>query len=342
MTRALVTGATGMVGANVVEALNRAGWHVRILRRATSRLDALHDLEYEEAIGDILDEESLLAAMRGVDVVFHVAGAADYWRKGPEHLYRVNVEGTRTVVQAALKARVDRLVYTSSVSAVGPAPDPDHPVDERQTYNLPPQVFPYGHSKWLAEQEVQKGVAAGLDAVIVNPSIVVGPRDVYRTTGSLFENMRHGLPVVPRGGSGVVDARDVAEGHLAAAARGRTGERYILSAENLSHMALARLIAEAMGVRPPLVEVPPWLVPPIALLFDLGRVLRLPLPADGRTIRLSTYWFYVDNTRSRQELGLTYRPIRPAIEDALAWLASRHIHVRKEGQGMPRAPHRTQ
>jgi len=325
MPYALVTGATGLVGANVVEALNRAAWRVRILRRTTSRLDALRGLEYEEAIGDILDEASLVEAMRGVEVVFHVAGAADYWRKGPEHLYRINVEGTRTVVQAALRAGVQRLVYTSSVSAVGPAPDPAHPVDERHAYDLSPDIFPYGHSKWLAEQEVQKGVASGLDAVIVNPSIVVGPRDVYLTTGSLFQNMRRGLPVVPRGGSGVVDARDVAQGHLAAAERGRTGERYILSAENLSHLQLARLIAEALGGRPPLWEVPSWLVPLIAALFDLGRALRLPVPADGRTIRLSTYWFYVDNRKSREELGMTYRPIRQSVRDALHWLRGHRI-----------------
>ncbi len=325
MPHALVTGATGLVGANVVEALNRAGWQVRILRRTTSRMDALHGLEYEEALGDILDEASLVEAMRGVEVVFHVAGAADYWRKGPEHLYRINVEGTRTVVQAALRAGVQRLVYTSSVSAVGPAPDPDHPVDERYAYDLSPDIFPYGHSKWLAEQEVQKGIAAGLDAVIVNPSIVVGPRDVYLTTGSLFQNMRRGLPVVPRGGSGVVDARDVAQGHLAAAERGRTGERYILSAENLSHFQLARLIAEALGVRAPLWEVPSWLVPPIAALFDLGRALRLSVPADGRTIRLSTYWFYVDNRKSREELGVTYRSIRQSVREALAWLRAHKI-----------------
>lgn len=325
MPFALVTGATGMVGANLVEALNHAGWRVRILRRPTSRLDALHDLEYEEAIGDILDEESVIAAVEGVDVVFHVAGAADYWRKGADHLYRINVTGTRTVVEAALKARVPRLVFTSSVSAIGPAPGPDQVVDETQSFNLPPAVFPYGHSKWLAEKEVQRGVAAGLDAVIVNPSIVVGPRDVYVTTGSLFQNMRHGLPVVPRGGSGVVDARDVALGHIAAAERGRTGARYILSAENLSHMALARIIAHAMGVRPPLVELPAWATLPVAILFDLGRALGLPVPADGKTIRLSTYWFFVDNTRSREELGMTYRPVTEAVRDALNWLQT-HGH----------------
>ncbi len=320
MPYALVTGATGLVGANVVEALNHAGWRVRILRRASSRMDALHDLEYEEAFGDILDEPSLLAAMQGIDVVFHVAGAADYWRKGVEHLYRINVEGTRTVVGAALKAGVDRLVYTSSVSAVGPAPDPDHPVDESHEYTLPPSVFPYAHSKLMAEREVLQGVAQGLDAVIVNPSIVIGPRDVYLTTGTLFQSLRRGLPVVPRGGSGVVDARDVARGHIAAAERGRTGQRYILNAENLSHMALARRIARAMDVRPPVLELPRAVVYPISYLFDLGRALRLPLPADGNTVRLSTYWFFVKNARSLAELGMQYRPIEEGIRDALVWL----------------------
>ena len=325
MPFALVTGATGLVGANVVEALNHAGWRVRILRRPTSRMDALSDLAYEEAIGDILDAPSLVDAMQGIDVVFHVAGAADYWRKGVDHLYRVNVDGTRTVVQAALKAGVGRLVHTSSVSAVGPAPDPDHPVDERHEYTLPPHVFPYAHSKLMAEREVLKGVEQGLDAVIVNPSIVIGPRDVYLTTGSLFENMRRGLPVVPRGGSGVVDARDVALGHVAAAERGRTGQRYILSAENLSHMELARLIAEEMGVRPPLLELPRPVVYGVSYLFDLGRALQLPLPADGRTIRLSTYWFFVKNTRSLAELGMTYRPVQNSIHDALVWLEGERV-----------------
>ncbi len=323
MPYALVTGATGLVGANVVEVLNRAGWQVRILRRTTSRLDALEGLVYDEAIGDILDRDSLLAAMEGVDVVFHVAGAADYWRKGKDHLYRINVEGTRTVVDAARTAGVSRLVYTSSTSAVGPAPDPDHPVDERQTYNLPPHVFPYAHSKWLGEQEVQKGVAAGLDAVIVNPSIVIGPRDVYMTSGSLFKSVRRGVPMVPRGGSGVVDARDVAMGHLLVAERGRTGERYILSAANMTHMEISRLIAQVLGVRPPRVELPPWSTDIVATLVELLRRAGMRIPADGSTIRLGRYWFYVDNRKSREELGLTYRPIEQAVRDAAAWLRAR-------------------
>ncbi len=320
MPRALVTGATGLVGANVVEALNKAGWQVRVLRRSTSRMDALEGLTYEAVVGDILDESSLVDALAGVDVVFHVAGAADHWRSGPERMYRINVEGTRHVVAAALQAGVSRLVYTSSLAAVGPAPDPLHPVDERQTFNLPPEKFPYGHSKWLAEQEVQNGVAQGLDAVIVNPSIVIGPRDSHMTTGSLFKSMRRGMPVVPRGGSGVVDARDVAQGHLLAAEHGRTGERYILNGANLSHMELARIVSRVLEVPPPRLELPPWSVRPVALVLDVLWALGVRLPARGDTLRLGTYWFYARNDKSRQELGLEYHSIAQAVEDAIGWL----------------------
>ncbi len=320
MTKALVTGATGLVGSNVVERLNHVGWDVRILRRPTSKLHALENLTFEEAVGDILDPDSLLPAMKGVDVVFHVAGAADYWRIGRERLYKINVEGTRHVVEAALKARVDRFVYTSSLAAVGPAPDPEHPVDERQTFNWPPERFPYGHSKWLGEQEVRKGIQQGLDAVIVNPSIVIGPRDSHLTTGSLFKSMKRGLPAVPRGGSGVVDARDVALGHVRAAERGHQGERYILNAENLSHMELARIIAETLGTSPPFLELPPWAIGPVAFLIDILRAIGVPLPARGDTIRLGVYWFYANNRKSISELGLSYRPVVGAVADAVTWL----------------------
>ncbi len=327
MTRALVTGATGLVGANLVETLNHAGWQVRILRRTTSRLDALEGLRYEDAVGDILDKESLLAAMDGVDVVFHVAGAADHWRKGKQHLYRINVEGTRTVVDAALEAGISRLVYTSSIAAIGPAPDPEHPVDETHRFNLPPDLFPYGHSKWLAEEEVRKGIERGLDAVIVNPSIVIGPRDVHLITGSMFITLQRsrGLPFAPRGGSGVVAARDVALGHLRAAEVGRTGERYILNAENLTHKELAQMLARALGVPGPRWELPAWVAPPLATVVEILRSLGIKVPTRGSTLRMSVYWFYVNNEKSRRELGLTYTSIQAAVHEALAWLRDHHI-----------------
>ncbi len=327
MTRALVTGATGLVGANLVDVLNRAGWQVRILRRPTSRLDALEGLAYEDAVGDILDRESLLRAMEGVDVVFHVAGAADHWRTTRERLYRVNVDGTRTVVQAALEARISRLVYTSSIAAIGPAPDPAHPVDETHRFTLSPEIFPYGHSKWLAEKEVRKGVERGLDAVIVNPAIVIGPRDSHLITGSMFITLlrSRGLPFAPRGGSGVVAARDVALGHLRAAEMGRTGERYILSAENMTHKELACMLADALGVPGPRWELPSWMAPPLATLVEGLRALGIKVPTRGSTLRMSVYWFYVNNEKSRRELGLTYGPLPDAVQEALSWLREHHL-----------------
>ncbi|HID89848.1 MAG TPA: NAD-dependent epimerase/dehydratase family protein, partial [Anaerolineae bacterium] len=160
--KALVTGSTGCVGANVVAALLRRGYEVRAMHRPTSRLDALEGLEVEQVVGDILDPPSLARAMEECDWVFHVAAVSDYWRTPPEVIYRVNVEGTRNVVEAALRAGVHRLIYTSSVGALGIPPE-GRLLDESSVFNLPPHRFPYGHSKHLAEEVVREAVAEGLD-----------------------------------------------------------------------------------------------------------------------------------------------------------------------------------
>ncbi len=214
---ALVTGATGFVGANVVEALSLAGWHVRALHRSSSSLAALQGLAYEPALGDVTDAESLRSAVTGCDAVFHVAGVtADYWDQDGARLHAVNVAGTRNVVEAALAAGVARLVHTSSQAALGFADD-DRPVDETHQYNLPPDAYPYGYSKHLAELEVQRAVELGLHAVIVNPTVVLGPRDVTLTNSQIILEVQRGrVPLVPPGGINVVDAVDLGRGHLQA------------------------------------------------------------------------------------------------------------------------------
>lgn len=317
--KSLVTGATGFVGANLIEALNAQGWPARALMRKTSSLRGLEGLSYELALGDILEPGSLAEAMGGIDCVFHVAAAVDYWRVGVDPMYRINVEGTSNVLRAALKAGVKRVVFTSSVAALG-APGWMTPADETHAFNLRPEQYPYGYSKVLAEQIVQQYVKKGLDAVIVNPAVIMGPRDVNLGTGSMLTELkRHAILVYPPGGVSVIDVGDVVAGHIAAAERGRTGARYILSGENLWHKDVLGIAAEVVG-RPR-----PWLrLPRLARLLEkpvdfARRRLKMALPISGDQIRISTETWWYDNTRARTELGLNPRPWREACERAWAW-----------------------
>lgn len=318
--RALVTGATGFVGANLVAALLARGYQVRILRRPTSRLDALAGFEYEEAIGDILDPDSLPQAMSGCDWVFHTAGAADYWRSKPDRLYQLNVLGTRHVMAAALEIGVERVVYTSSVAALGVPPN-GRLGDESLTFNLSPQAFRYGHSKHLAELEVMAAVERGLPAVIVNPCVILGPRDVNLISGSLIREVyRRWIPFATPGGMNLVDVEAVAAGHIAAAERGRVGERYILGGVNLTHWEILCLVARVVGQRPPIGVLPTPLVPLLATLFSLlERIWPRPLPMSAEQLRLSTRYFYFSSAKAERELGLPPTVPEEVISKTFQW-----------------------
>ena len=317
---ALVTGSTGCVGANVVAALLARGYAVRALHRATSTLGALDGLDPELAIGDILDPPSLAAAMRGCALVFHVAAVSDYWRTPPERIYRVNVEGTRNVLVAAQEARVERLIFTSSAGALG-LPRPGCLLDESAIFNLPPRRFVYGHSKHLAELAVQEAIARGLDAVIVNPTGVMGARDVHWISGSLLRAVRRGLAwFAPSGGLNWADAETVGLGHVLAAERGRTGERYILGGENVSHRAALEIVAVVVGGRRPLATLPRPLMGLVALLTDGVNAVKPGSPLfSGEQARLSAVNIYCDCRKAQRELELPFTPFRVAVERAYAW-----------------------
>jgi dihydroflavonol-4-reductase len=321
--QALVTGASGFVGANIVAALNQAGWQARALVRRTSSLAALDGLAYELALGDITDPKSLAAAMQGCDAVFHAAGVvADYWSQDAALTYRVNVDGTRNVVEAALQSGVPpRLVFTSSQAALGFGDGPT-PIDETHAFNLAPAVYPYGHSKYLAEQVVQGAVRRGLHAVIVNPSLVLGPRDVTLYNSRIIREVQAGwLLLAPPGGVNVVAAQDVARGHLLALEKGRPGERYLLAGHNVSALYLARQIATVLGVRGPAGVMPERLIGPLAAVLDGANRLsprRLPIPGD--VLRFGSRFIYADNRKAVAELGWAVTPLDETIRRAVAWL----------------------
>ena len=317
---ALVTGATGFIGANLVEALGQRGWRVRALHRAASSLKALAGLAYESAIGDVTEPASLAPAMRDVDVVFHVAAVADYWRSDPSRLMQVNVEGTRNVLRAAREAGVRRVVFTSSCAALGQPPF-GRALDERAQFNLRPDDFPYGYSKYLAEQVCQEFVRAGLDVVIVNPAVVFGPRDVNLVSSSLvIAAARRGLPFALPGGVSAIDVADACAGHIAAAERGRTGERYILTTENLSYQQLFTMLAEVVGRPCPRLILPRWVFRLAAPMVGFARDrLGVRLPVSSEQVRFAAETFWFDASKARCELGLTPRPVREAIQRTYDW-----------------------
>jgi dihydroflavonol-4-reductase len=319
MVCALITGGTGFIGSHIARQLVAGGHTARILRREKSSLKALDGLTVEHAIGDVTDLDALEKAMQGCEWVFHVAAVADYWRADKRNMYVVNVDGTRNVFNAAQKAGVQRVVFTSSGAAVGMRAD-GTPADESTWFNLNPARFPYGHTKFLAEAEAARAVKHGLDVVTVNPSIVMGPGDINQISGSTLIELRRGsIPAIPAGGATLIDVRDVAAAHLAAAERGRTGERYLLGAYDLSWRELMPIAAQVVGVQPPPFVLPGMFAEPLGWLIDLLRALRVPIPLDGNQMRLSAKNIFFDCHKAWHELGKPQISLHQMLTDTYVW-----------------------
>lgn len=317
--RALVLGATGFIGGAIARSALSAGWEVRGMRRSDSRLDAVRDLSLDWRDGDLLDRASLRAAMDGCEVVFHAAGYYPTVALNRDAALRRGVEGMRNVLAAAKEAGVRRVVYTSSLSTIG-SPD-ERLADERDHY-LPGAVpDPYWEVKWLMEQECYRACVEGLEVVITNPTICFGPGDVKPTSGiAVLLVVRGRLPMYIDGAWNVVDVRDVAEAHLAAAERGRPGQRYILGGHNVSVSILLNAVARAAGVSPPRLLVPTALVRGAAWASELLAVAtRRPplLPIEG--VDMVRFGQHFDCTLAREELGLGSRPLEATVRDAIEW-----------------------
>lgn len=320
----LVTGATGFVGAAVARALLAAGLPVRVLARPHSDRRNLAGLAVEIAEGSLEEAASLAAAVAGCRYLFHVAADYRLWVPDPAAMFRVNVDGTRTLMLAALAAGVERIVHTSSVATLGLVAGGS--ADERTPSAIGDMIGPYKQSKFAAEAAVTALIAErGLPAVIVNPSTPVGPGDVKPTpTGRLIvEAARGRMPGYVDTGLNLVHVDDVAAGELLAAERGAVGERYILGGENLSLAEILGAVARAAGRRPPSRKIPYAVVLPIAAGVELlARVTgREPFTTlDG--VRMSRKKMYFSSAKAMRELGYAPRPASAAIADAVAWFAA--------------------
>lgn len=309
----LVTGATGFLGAVLTRQLVERGESVRILRRKHSKLDLLDDIAQavDHAVGDVTDYPSVSAAMVDIRHVFHTAGFVGFGGKKDENeLMSINVRGTANVADAANEAGVERLVHVSSVAAIGREAGQTAPIDEKNEWRSSKENSAYAISKRLAEMEIHRAIAEGLDAVMVNPSIIFGPGRAGENTMAIVEKVRDGrVPAIPSGGTCVVDVEDVASGIRAALARGRTGERYILGGPNLAWAEIFGALAEAFDVKLPSLTLTRG--PAIALAAvseTLARLVRIKPLITRETARTATSTYRYDNRKAMEELGCTFRP----------------------------------
>lgn len=318
-----ITGASGFIGSAVLRRLIQAGHTVKAMVRQNSDRRNFAGLAVETVTGDLTDPHSLAKGLRGCEGLFHVAADYRIWVPNPALMYETNVTGTRYIMLAALKAGVQRIVYTSSVATLGLTPD-GTPAHEETPSALDDMIGHYKRSKYLAEVEVKRLVEGeNLPVIIVNPSTPIGPRDIKPTpTGHMIIDAAAGrMPAYVDTGLNLVHVDDVAEGHLLAFERGIPGRRYILGGENWTLKEILSRIALIIGRPAPRLRLPHNLIMPIAYLFEgWARLVgseRPRISVDG--VRLAKKRMYFSSRRAQHELGYQIRPVDEAFQDAVDW-----------------------
>ncbi|WP_423761962.1 hopanoid-associated sugar epimerase [Burkholderia sp. NLJ2] len=321
----LVTGASGFVGSAVARIAQQKGFAVRVLVRPTSPRTNVADLDAEIVTGDMRDEASMRAALRGVRYLLHVAADYRLWAPDPDEIERANLEGAVATMRAARAEGVERIVYTSSVATLKVTSAGD-PSDENRPLTPEQAIGVYKRSKVLAERAVERMIAdEGLPAVIVNPSTPIGPRDVKPTpTGRIIVEAALGkIPAFVDTGLNLVHVDDVAHGHFLALEHGRIGERYILGGENLPLQQMLADIAQMTGRKAPTLALPRWPLYPLAVGAEAVAKFTKKEPfvtVDG--LRMSKNKMYFTSAKAERELGYRARPYREGLRDALDWFGS--------------------
>ena len=320
--KAFVTGATGFVGSHVAHVLAEQGADLRLLVRSSSDPKNIQELNADRVIGDLCEPESIDRAMAGCDVVFHVAADYRLWVRDPAQMYQANVEGTRTILQAARKNRVRRVVYTSSVATMGFTVK-NNPVDESSPVSLENMIGHYKRSKYMAEEVAIAAGRDGIDVVVVNPSTPVGEQDIKPTpTGRIVVDfLKKKFPAYVDTGLNLVDVRECARGHAAAFEKGRSGERYILGGENLTLKQILDKLAAITGLPSPRVRLP-YAVALASGVVDTvvtGVVLRREPRVTLDAVRMGRKKMFVSSAKAERELGWKAVPVDAALRRAVQW-----------------------
>jgi len=313
----VVTGATGCIGNVLVRELLRKDKEVRVLIRSTSDISSLEGLEIEKAVGDIHNTDSLIKAFRGADTVYHLAAMISIMPGDRALIRNVNLEGTRNVIDACLKCGVKRLVYTSSIHALK-EPPMGTVIDESMPFEPNNNRGEYDRSKALASLEVVKAAQNGLDSVIVCPTGVLGPYDfrISAMTQTFIDFARSKMKMTINGAYDFVDVRDVAVGHILAAEKGKTGEKYILSGQRVTMDEMMSMLNEISGIQPPKYKVPIWLAKTAGIFTPVYYKLANKTPRftsySINTLRSNSY---ISSEKASRELGYKTRPVKESIED---------------------------
>ncbi len=319
MPRTLVTGATGLIGSHVTRLLVERGDEILVAVRPSSKLDALEGLPVSAVRADVCDRRSVRRAMHGVERVFHVAGTTSL-ALSRERAFALNVEGTRIVLEEALRAGVERAVYTSSVAAIGPAPTAST-ADETNVWDAGRYGISYVDSKHEAEVVALRILARGLPLVIVNPAHVLGAGDPGRSSTTLVRRfLRRQIPAYVDGTLNIVGAQDVARGHLLADERGVVGERYILGNRNFTFDRLFADLGRLSGVEPPALKLPLPVALALSTVAQQVPGVAAPTPAEVRASSLN--WAFV-STKAKRELGWQPSPHEDCLEETIAWYRER-------------------
>jgi dihydroflavonol-4-reductase len=320
VAKTLLTGATGFIGSHVARELARRGDDLRLTVRERSRTETLADIEHESVKCDLLDRRAVRRAVTGVDRVFHCAGLVSLRPPDAQRVFEVNALATRLLLEECLRAEVERVVFTSSVAAIGPAP-PGGTADESQVFTAGHLGIPYVNSKHEAETEALRLAAQGLPVVCVNPTFVYGRGDVHGGSTSVVRRFMLGrIPVYTDGAVNVVDVQDVARGHLLADEKGEPGERYILGNRNYTWDRLFADLARVSGVEPPPLKLPAPVAIRMAEVLEHGPGRP---PVSAVEVKSASQWWTYKNTKAKRELGWTTSPHEDTIEATVQWYRER-------------------
>lgn len=323
--RVLLTGGSGFIGGALNAALNAAGFDVLALARSSAAAIELKAAGSKVFLGSITDRDAVLKAASDVDAVFHLAGVVSHHRADAKQMTEVNIGGTENII-AALKNTKKRLIHISSVATVGALPAPGSPLDETATYNLSPLALPYFETKRGAELRVLSEVKAGaLDAVVINPSTVFGPRDGLKGSRRAHVKAANGkLLACPVGGVSIASIAEVCDAIIYSLQHGRSGERYILGGDNISIAEMFMIVAQANEASPPLFSIPTPVLMTLGYLCSPLELLGIKAPINVTAVRTATLFHWYSSEKAKRELNYQPLPASQSLVESARWIR-RHM-----------------